>query len=125
MRALEDSIDAQVISDDYTELAEELWAVREEMNEMLDAIPEDMLARQATFDPKPFKAVGGLKLICETSQLALQSLRALLPYADETISVFIEVIEDVMKIRGRFRRASRTTCRGVWRIPRHSRCFCS
>ena len=75
---------------------------------MLTGVPSEILDRQRSAPLQPFRATAGSPLIKESAQRARAELIENLPYGDESIADFIEVLADIkrlMELRDRSRQA--------------------
>lgn len=95
-RALDESIAAGVTDIEYESLVGNLRQVSGEVRDMISDQPADIVARRRASHPCPLQAVAGQALLREVSLRAMQALRELRPYGDDTIDGFFGVFEDVL-----------------------------
>ena len=102
MSELENCIIAGTIHEAFTELADDLWSVRGELEYMIKRIPHAVAERQARLVPPPFAALSGVPLVKEAAMRARSHLVTIKRYCDEgTIETCIEVMEELINIRAR------------------------
>ena len=82
----------------YGELAEDLWHVRDELKAWMECIPSAVSQRQPRIVLPPFVAKCGVPLIREAAMRARANMVTLRPYADESMTTCIEVMQDIMQI---------------------------
>ena len=102
MSALEMVIISEELPQECTDLADDLWLIRDEINYIRSSLPDDVALRRERQELPTFRATGGFALVREAAQRALHHIRPLQFYCtDDMLSGCIDVLEDIAHLRGR------------------------